>query len=57
MAYATLTMLSTKSLVMSSIIGSIAAWCECEFDGNIPITINRIEDKINFLDNQTKYLK
>lgn len=38
LAYATLTMLATKSLPMACIIGSIAAACECEIDGNVPIT-------------------
>lgn len=37
LAYATLTMLETKSLPMACIIGSIAAACECEIDGNVPI--------------------
>lgn len=37
LAYATLTMLATKSLPMACIIGSIAAACECEIDGNMPI--------------------
>jgi len=38
LAYATLTMLATQSLPMACIIGSIAAACECEIDGNKPIT-------------------
>ena len=37
LAYATLTMLATKSLPMACIIGSMAAACECEIDGNIPV--------------------
>jgi rfaE bifunctional protein kinase chain/domain/rfaE bifunctional protein nucleotidyltransferase chain/domain len=37
LAYATLTMLATKSLPMACIIGSMAAACECEYDGNIPV--------------------
>ena len=32
LAYATLMMLETKNLLKSSIIGSIAAACECEKD-------------------------
>ena len=38
LAYATLTILATKSLPLACIIGSIAAACECEIDGNKPIT-------------------
>ncbi len=49
LAYATLMMLETKNLLKSSIIGSIAAACECEKDGNEPITINLIEEKINII--------
>ncbi len=53
LAYATLTMLATKSLPMACIIGSIAAACECEIDGNMPIEpkvvlakLNEIEERI-----------
>ncbi len=37
LAYAALTMLATKSPPMACIIGSMAAACECEIDGNVPI--------------------
>jgi rfaE bifunctional protein kinase chain/domain/rfaE bifunctional protein nucleotidyltransferase chain/domain len=37
LAYATLTMLATKSLPQACIIGSMAAACECEIDGNVLI--------------------
>ena len=39
--------MSTKSLVVASILGSIAAACECEFDGNVVIKKSQILDKIN----------
>ena len=55
LAYSTLSMLSTKSLVISSIIGSIAAACECEHDGNIPVKPENIIEKINYLEKQTNY--
>ena len=55
LAYSTLSMLSTKSLVISSIIGSIAAACECEYDGNIPVKPENIIEKINYLEKQTNY--
>ena len=38
LAYGALTMLATKSLPMACIIGSMAAACEVEIDGNKPIT-------------------
>ena len=47
LSYATLMMLLTKNLLKSSIIGSFAAACECEIDGNIPITLTMIKDKIS----------
>lgn len=47
LAYATLTMLTTKSLPMACILGSIAAACECEYDGNIPINPENVLAKLN----------
>lgn len=47
LAYATLTMLATKSLPQACIIGSMAAACECEIDGNIPISPEAVIAKID----------
>lgn len=47
LAYATLTMLATKSLPMACIIGSMAAACECEVDGNKPITPQLVLAKLD----------
>lgn len=47
LAYATLTMLATKSLPMACILGSMAAACECEYDGNIPITPDAVLAKLS----------
>ncbi|EKD70883.1 MAG: hypothetical protein ACD_46C00347G0002 [uncultured bacterium] len=55
LAYSTLTMLATGSEVMASIIGSFAAACECECDGNIPITIEQILEKIKMIEKQAYY--
>ena len=46
LAYATLTLLATGSLVEACIIGSIAAACECEYDGNIPIEPKDVLEKL-----------
>lgn len=46
LAYATLTMLATKSLPMACILGSIAAACECEIDGNKPISPELVLQKL-----------
>jgi len=47
LAYATLTMLATKSLPMACIIGSMAAAIECGIDGNMPIELGSVLGKIN----------
>ena len=46
-SYATLTMLATNSLLMSSIIGSFAAAIACEKNGNIPVTLDELIKKID----------
>ena len=55
LSYATLSMFATKSLVISSILGSLAAACECEVDGNINITIENIISKINSIQDSSSY--
>jgi len=55
LAYATLTMLATGSLVEASIIGSIAAACECEYDGNIPIKPKDVLDKLQRIEGFANY--
>ena len=48
LAYATLAMVSGANPVVATILGSLAAACECECDGNIPVApadvINKIYD-------------
>ena len=46
LAYSTLMMLSSKSLIQSTILGSIAAALECEFDGNIPVISKMVTERI-----------
>lgn len=55
LAYATLTMLATGSLVIAGIIGSMAAACECELDGNIPIRPENLHAKINAVEKIVGY--
>ena len=55
LSYATLSLIQTKSLVASSILGSIAAACECEKDGNISIKPEEILRKINQIQSSTTY--
>lgn len=55
LAYSTLAMLSSKSLIISSILGSIAAACECEYDGNIPVKTSHVLSKINEIEKKVNY--
>ena len=55
LAYATLTKLATGSLVTAGILGSMAAACECEHDGNIPIRPENLLTKIDAVEKMTDY--
>ena len=55
LAYATLSMLVTKSASISAILGSLAAACECEFNGNIPVFPKNVLEKIKEIEKQAKY--
>ena len=46
LAYSSATLLTTKSLIISSIIGLIAASCKCETRGNLPVNMEQIFNKI-----------
>jgi bifunctional ADP-heptose synthase (sugar kinase/adenylyltransferase) len=55
LAYATLAMLATRSDGIATILGSMAAACECELDGNIPITPENVLSKIDAVERQATY--
>jgi len=55
LAYATLAMLVSKDPVVATILGSIAAGCECEVNGNIPITQQNMMDKLEHIEKQINY--
>ena len=55
LSYATLSMIATKSLIISSILGSLAAACKCENEGNIEITPEHIVEKINLIESSSSY--
>ena len=57
LAYSSLVLKKSKSLIKSSIIGSFAAACECESEGNIPVTYKNIVDKIKEIQKDIKYIK
>ena len=46
LAYATLAMLARRNETIATVLGTMAAACECEFDGNIPITPNHVLAKL-----------
>jgi rfaE bifunctional protein kinase chain/domain len=55
LAYATLGMLATKSQVIATIMGVMAAACECERDGNIPIAVEDVHRKLESVEREAKY--
>lgn len=55
LAYATLAMLASRDEVQATIIGSLAAGCECEFDGNIPVTLAHVHEKLDAVEKQLNY--
>jgi rfaE bifunctional protein kinase chain/domain len=57
LAYATLAMVSTNSLMISSIIGSMGAACQCENLGNIIVSPEQILEKINTIEKSVSYKK
>jgi rfaE bifunctional protein kinase chain/domain len=55
LAYATLSMLARGNEVIASIIGSMAAACECEIDGNVPIKPEDVLAKIEAIEKMSCY--
>jgi sugar/nucleoside kinase (ribokinase family) len=47
LAYSSATLFHTKSLILSSIMGILVASCKCEVEGNIPVTVKQINEKID----------
>jgi len=52
LAYSTLAMLTNKNPVVATILGSMAAACECEVDGNAPVTPDDVRKKIDAAEKQ-----
>jgi bifunctional ADP-heptose synthase (sugar kinase/adenylyltransferase) len=55
LAYSTLAMLISKNDAVSTILGAFAAACECECDGNIPITPDNVRVKIADVERQMNF--
>ena len=55
LAYATLSMVATKSNVIGSLLGSLAAAVACERDGNNPIAPEDVLKKLNALEKRSRF--
>ena len=55
LAYATLAMLASGNDGHATIIGTVAAGCECEFDGNEPITPSHVRERLEKVAKQMSY--
>jgi rfaE bifunctional protein kinase chain/domain len=55
LAYSSLALRATKSVLISSILGALAASCECEKDGNIAIDPSEVNKKIKELEESINY--
>jgi bifunctional ADP-heptose synthase (sugar kinase/adenylyltransferase) len=55
LAYSTLAMLVSKNDAIATTLGTVAAACECERDGNIPITPNDVLAKLDKIERQMNY--
>jgi bifunctional ADP-heptose synthase (sugar kinase/adenylyltransferase) len=55
LAYATLSMMATGSDCIATIIGCLAAACECERDGNIPISVEDVLQKLESIERQATF--
>ena len=56
LAYSTLSLKVSNSLVKASIIGSFAASCACEMEGNKPIDVENIINKIKQIEKKINYI-
>jgi rfaE bifunctional protein kinase chain/domain len=50
LAYSTLAYLVTNSIEQATILGSLAAACECEYEGNIPVKPEDVLKKLNAIE-------
>ncbi len=55
LAYATLSLVATKSNVVASILGSLAAAVSCEHDGNNPVAPEEVLKKLTALEKRARF--
>jgi rfaE bifunctional protein kinase chain/domain len=56
LAYSSLIYFQSKSLFKASLIGSLAAACECEKEGNFPIGIDEIKKRLTKINNIINFI-
>ena len=55
LAYSTLAMLASNNDAVATTLGTIAAACECECDGNIPVTPDNVRAKLDAIERQMNF--
>ena len=55
LAASSLALISSKNILISSILGNIAAAILCEQEGNVPITAEKIKSRIKILEQSNSY--
>ncbi len=55
LAYATLGMLASRNETQATILGTMAAACGCELDGNVPITPDQVHARLDKVERQMNY--
>jgi sugar/nucleoside kinase (ribokinase family) len=55
LAYASLALATTGSIVVASILGSIAAAVACQRNGNLPVSQQEMAEKIDALERRASY--
>lgn len=55
LAYATLSLFSSRSAVLASVLGSLAAAVECEQEGNVPVSSRDIINKLDQFERFANY--
>jgi bifunctional ADP-heptose synthase (sugar kinase/adenylyltransferase) len=55
LAYSTLAMLTCRNDAVAAILGTMAASCECEFDGNVPVTPDHVRAKIDTVERDLSF--
>ncbi len=55
LAYATLTQVATGNEAVASIIGTVAAGLECEFEGNVPVSPELVHSRLSELEKASDF--